>query len=132
MNDFGQNESPDIMFTCPCCGHEVFSEPPGSHEICSVCFWEDDELQLYYPYASGANSCSLMEAQVNFVQFGACDRAMVKTARKLMEGDTRDAGWFPLRERPVDLPGIDGIERKSVTSLGGLYCWIRQSWPDSN
>jgi len=49
-----------------------------------------------------------------------------------MEGDTRDAGWFPLWERPVDLPGIDGIERKSVTLPGGLYCWIRHSRPDSN
>ncbi|MBA2497402.1 MAG: hypothetical protein H0V33_09975 [Acidimicrobiia bacterium] len=29
-------------FPCPCCGHVVFEEEPGSDEICPVCFWQDD------------------------------------------------------------------------------------------
>jgi Cysteine-rich CPCC len=30
--------------------------PPGSYEICPVCFWDDDLVQLRWPtYAGGAN-----------------------------------------------------------------------------
>lgn len=31
-------------YPCPCCGHLVFEDPPGSYEICPVCFWEDEPL----------------------------------------------------------------------------------------
>jgi hypothetical protein len=33
-------------YPCPCCGHLVYIEPPGSHDICKVCFWEDDIVML--------------------------------------------------------------------------------------
>jgi hypothetical protein len=67
------------MFTCPCCGYEVFDEHPGSYEICPICFREDDVFQLYFPHQGGGpNHTSLGEAQVNFIKFGACDRAMAK------------------------------------------------------
>lgn len=55
------------LFTCPCCGHLIFTEPPGSYEICSVCGWEDDPVQLANPCTTGgANKESLWEAQRNF------------------------------------------------------------------
>jgi hypothetical protein len=50
-------------FPCPSCGFEVFSEPPGSFEICEICGWEDDHVQLRFPaLAGGANKLSLHSA----------------------------------------------------------------------
>lgn len=32
---------------CPCCGYYTFDEKPsGTYDICEVCFWEDDPIQL--------------------------------------------------------------------------------------
>ncbi|WP_328859368.1 CPCC family cysteine-rich protein [Streptomyces sp. NBC_00306] len=31
----------DGLYWCPCCGYVTLAER-GSHEICAVCFWEDD------------------------------------------------------------------------------------------
>ncbi|MFC5904955.1 CPCC family cysteine-rich protein [Streptomyces zhihengii] len=62
-----------LTIPCVCCGHLTLSEPPGSYEICPVCFWEDDRVQLRWPdWTGGANRPSLIEAQVNFTDFGAC------------------------------------------------------------
>jgi len=60
-------------FPCPCCGYVTLSEePPGTFEICPVCFWEDDDSQVRdLEYAGGANTVSLREARRNFADFGA-------------------------------------------------------------
>lgn len=34
------------LYPCPCCGYLQFGEPPGSYEICAICFWGDDAVQL--------------------------------------------------------------------------------------
>ncbi|MBO0609867.1 hypothetical protein J0911_12605 [Myceligenerans salitolerans] len=53
-------------FPCPCCGHQVFDQLPGSYEICGICFWEDDAVQLRWPdYRGGANRPSPVHAQAN-------------------------------------------------------------------
>lgn len=51
------------MYPCPVCGYLTFAEPPGSYEICPVCGWEDDALQLEFAttLAGGANSLTLFE-----------------------------------------------------------------------
>ncbi|MFC8032437.1 CPCC family cysteine-rich protein [Streptomyces griseoincarnatus] len=60
---------------CPCRGHRVLDAMPGSYEICPVCFWEDDGVQFRWPTMSGgANKVSLIEAQRNYQDFGACDQ----------------------------------------------------------
>lgn len=52
------------MYPCPACGFLVFTEPPGSYEICCVCGWEDDPVQLQSPNCpGGANHLSLYEYQ---------------------------------------------------------------------
>ncbi len=57
-------------YPCPCCGHRVLGETPGSYEICPVCFWEDDGVQFRWPAMSGgANKVSLIEAQRNYQNF---------------------------------------------------------------
>ena len=40
-------------FPCPACGFLTFSAPPGSYEICDVCGWEDDHVQLAHPRMRG-------------------------------------------------------------------------------
>jgi len=64
-------------FACPCCGYATLGEqPPGTFEICPVCFWEDDDTQFRDPgYEGGANSVSLSAARENFATFGAIAEA---------------------------------------------------------
>ena len=48
---------------CPVCGQTEFSVD-GSYEICTICWWKDDPVQLKDPNLSGgANKLSLIEAQ---------------------------------------------------------------------
>jgi hypothetical protein len=60
---------------CPCCGCLTLTrEPPGTFEVCEVCFWEDDPVQFEDPaYRGGANAVSLTEARANFAHYGAVD-----------------------------------------------------------
>ena len=86
------------MFPCPCCGYEVFGESPGSFEICPICFWEDDIVQLAFPDLSGgANHCSLIEGQRNFAAFGASEMRIKEHVRAPSESDKRNAAWRPLQ-----------------------------------
>ncbi len=96
------------MYTCPCCGHETFESPPGSFDICPICFWEDDALQLRDPFsAGGANHVSLAQAQVGYVQFGACRRDMVAHVRSARADEAVDPRWFPLWERRIEIADIE-------------------------
>ena len=71
-------------YPCPCCGFYTLDlEPPGTFDICPVCFWEDDPIQYDDPtYKGGANDISLLEARQNFKQFGAMDLLYVKRVRQ--------------------------------------------------
>lgn len=62
-------------FQCPCCAYHTFDEPSGgSYDICEVCFWEDDPIQLAErDYEGGANKVSLQQAQRNFAEFGVSE-----------------------------------------------------------
>lgn len=73
-----------MKYQCPCCGFKTLtSEQRGSFEICPVCYWEDDKVQLKDPdYAGGANSVSLREAQAYYKIYGACDPKWVSCVRK--------------------------------------------------
>ena len=56
----------DDSYPCPSCGFRVFYGPPGSYEICPLCNWEDDHVQLRFPaMRDGANKGSLYEYQQN-------------------------------------------------------------------
>ena len=86
-------------FPCPACGFVVFVEPPGSYDICEMCGWEDDHVQLIYPgLRGGANQESLAEKQATWVKRYPVG---VREANSL----TRDPEWRPLtadetRSRP--------------------------------
>ncbi|AKN31284.1 hydrolase [Clostridium carboxidivorans P7] len=83
-----------MKYKCPCCGYYTFAEKPnGNYDICEVCFWEDDPIQLKdSTYEGGANHVSLIQAQKNFLKFGACEQEMVVHVRK---------------PKPEELIGID-------------------------
>src|SRR6266404_5196315 len=85
------------MYPCPCCGYDVFGEPPGSFDICPICFWEDDVVQLAFPdLAGGANKCSLIEGQRNFAMFGACELRIKPHVRAPKESEAPNPAWRPL------------------------------------
>jgi hypothetical protein len=70
-------------FPCPCCGYfTIGEEPPGTFEICPVCFWEDDYVQFGDPdFRGGANRVSLNEARNNFKTFGASEERVMGYVR---------------------------------------------------
>lgn len=71
-------------FPCPCCGYLALRQPPpGTFEICPVCWWEDGYAQyLHVDLEGGANNVSLRAARKNFAAFGASDEAGLKIVRR--------------------------------------------------
>lgn len=121
----------DERYPCPCCGHLTFREPPGSYDICPLCFWEDDNIQLRWPdWATGANKASLIQAQRNFVEFGASEQRLIKYVRPPTPTQPIEPGW-----RPVDL-NVDVFEPLAVQQapwpddLTVLYWWRPTFWRD--
>jgi len=117
------------IYTCPCCGYIEFDEFPGSYEICLICFWEDDVVQLYYPSSiGGANRVSLIEAQVNYFQFGSCEKRLIPHVRKPNIEDIKDSTWFPLYEKRIYIPDAEKskVHVGKITSIKELCYWLRQ------
>jgi hypothetical protein len=77
------SKAQDRLFPCPCCGFfTIGEEPPGTFEICPVCFWEDDYIQFGDPdFRGGANHVSLKEARNNFKAFGASEERVMGYVR---------------------------------------------------
>lgn len=75
--------NPDEDVLCPVCGYYLFEDGPGSHEICPICYWEDDLVQYEdESYAGGANKQSLEQCKANYKLYGACDKRFVTLVRK--------------------------------------------------
>ena len=71
-------------FRCPCCGYYTLSSDP-EYEICPVCFWEYDKIQVADPdYAGGANELSLKESRENYLKYGACEERFIPNVRKAL------------------------------------------------
>lgn len=52
-----------MKYRCPCCGYYTFENEPATtlhdacFDICPVCYWEDDPVQLEDPtFAGGADT----------------------------------------------------------------------------
>ena len=82
-------------YYCPCCGYDTLKEePPGTYDICPICFWEDDPIQFNdHDYEGGANQVSLRQAQINFEQFGACEEDMIKNVFNPDKSYKRNPSW---------------------------------------
>ena len=116
-------------YPCPCCGHLVFGDPPGSFEICPVCFWEDDGLQLEFAttLAGGANGISLADAQRNYAELGACEAASVRHVRPPLPDEPRDPLWRPIDPGWDTFPEWDSGERAPELDAT-LYYWRPRYW----
>jgi hypothetical protein len=116
-------------YPCPCCGHRTFTEPPGHYEICPVCFWEDDNLQLRWPdMPGGANSLSLLDSQRAYAEMGAMEYRFTGLVRMAAADEPLDDGW-----RPIDL-AVDDFEPNGTfhapwpADLTVLYWWRPTFW----
>ena len=103
----------------------AFSEPPGSYDICPICFWEDDSVQLRWTLcAGGANKPSLFESQRNYAKFGAMEERFMENVRQPCEGDKRDEAWRPLDPEQDQMQGLPkGGSPPWPEDLSALYYW---------
>jgi hypothetical protein len=110
-------------------------DPPGSFDLCDICFWEDDLVQLVFPtLAGGANRESLANAQRNFAEFGACERRHDSDVRAATPADVRDPSWRPF-DRSVD-PHLEWTKRQDHDRWQRLkddpsrclYYWREEYW----
>lgn len=104
------------LYTCPVCGYLIFFEPAGSDDICSICFWHDDLLQLEDPaFSGGANDPSLIQAQKNYQIFGAKEERVKQYVRKPTKDDKKDPKWFPIESKD------------QIKDIKNLYYWDETS-----
>jgi hypothetical protein len=75
---------------CPCCGFLTLEDFYGSYNICCICNWEDDGIQLSNPTSgNGANSRSLIDAQARAIHMYPINISIEK-------GIYRSQSWRPL------------------------------------
>jgi hypothetical protein len=115
------------IFPCPCCGHLVFVEPPGSDDICLICFWQDDLMQLRWPrFAGGANAVSLADAQRNWASVGASEPRFVGDVRPALQDEPLEPAFRPIEERdPFESPNDSSPWPEDRTKL---YYWRPTFW----
>ena len=86
------------MTTCAACGFKTRSEELfGTYEICPVCDWEDDGVQLANPACEGgANRESLIQYQLKWLQ-------KYPMAIKQVDEFDRDSRWRPLNAGEITI-----------------------------
>jgi hypothetical protein len=116
------------MHPCPVCGYLTFNEPPGSYDVCDVCGWEDDALQLEFAttLAGGANALTLADAQVRFTK--SRDRLARKHMSSVIPRE-QDPTWRPIDIVRDRFPSwtADNAERVPHSD-DRLYYWRDSFW----
>ncbi len=124
-------------FPCICCGYLQFDKPPGSDEICKICFYQDDFVDIAFPTKPGGpNKVSLIEAQANFTAFGASEWRLKDHTRKPRPDDRRDDNWRPIdTTRDAEwLARVDEMNRSQdatweyPSDTTALYYWRSTFW----
>jgi len=87
----------NVSLTCPSCGFLTIEDNfYGTYDICPVCNWQDDKLQLANPACKGgANHISLIESQKLIFKKFAMDL-------KEHKGFVRDEKWRPLSKKEIE------------------------------
>jgi hypothetical protein len=119
-----------VVHPCPCCGHLVFDDPPGSYDICPICFWEDDQVQLRWPSSGGgANRLSLIDSQHNYQQFGAIEERFTNQVRSATADEPLDPGWRAIAPTEVNVFEATGTSAAPwPADLTTLYWWRPTFW----
>ncbi|UOQ88582.1 hypothetical protein MUN74_15100 [Agromyces endophyticus] len=116
-------------YPCPCCGHLTLSERPGSYEICAVCFWEDDAVQLRWPeYRGGANRPCLIDSQRAYAEHGAIEDRFVGLVRSATDQEPLDSGWRPIDHEQDSFEAEDDRDAEWPDDLTTLYWWRPTFW----
>ena len=106
----------------------MFEAGPGSYEVCPICSWEDDALQLQFAtsLAGGANRLSLINAQREFATQSARLSGKHPDAPSPSE---MDPDWRPIDPARDKFPSWRGteVERASVLDES-LYYWRATFW----
>jgi len=116
-------------FTRPCCGYRTLHDFPGSFEICKVCFWEDDPVQLLDPrYRGGANTLSLMKSQANLERLRVSDDRFVKKVRPPKTDESRDPEWRMVSKADlVQTRTSARLTDDEHQNLEVWYCWMKNA-----
>lgn len=79
----------ESKYRCPCCGFKTLAHKDSLyHEICPVCYWENDAVQNTDPtFSGGANKVSLNIAKENYLKYGAVDRELVRYVRSPFDSE---------------------------------------------
>lgn len=81
---------------CPSCGFLTCEGNYGNYNICEICGWEDDGVQLANPCSGGgANGESLAEAQANSI-------SNYPLSIEIAEGLKRSQIWRPLTKNEIE------------------------------
>ena len=105
---------------CPACGFMTVPEGSyGTFNICEVCGWEDDALQLANPgCGGGANGASMVETQVAAL-------ALYPLGETEAGGFLRDRAWRPLNREEIAIAERERAERPwknaSIFSASATY-----------
>lgn len=120
-------------YPCPCCGHLVFEHPPGNYEICPICFWEDDIVQLGYPTKGrGSNKFSLFDSQREFVRCGVSDPRCLVHVRPPQDDEPLETGWRSFNPATDPYLQIDSPRDNALWNSRAndsvLYYWRPDYW----
>ena len=110
-----------MNIACPSCGFLTVDEDAyGTYNICGVCGWEDDQLQLANPCSGGgANSESLYESQLNALRD-------VPLEIKEYKGIQRSTIWRPLNKKEIE--GFSAQAKESLWSNKGILYESEVYW----
>lgn len=115
-----KNTDPVVNLACPACGYYTVADTAyGSYNICKVCDWEDDQVQLANPaLGGGANLESLIEMQAKVLALHPLYEINTSTSTKT--GIRRDPLWRPLTVAEVEACELEVNTNKMLIINKGI------------